>query len=58
MSEFTEITDEMITNLLTHTDSLMNHIYFINQTFNLKPNKDTMEHALIMLIYKNIGRNF
>ncbi|MDO3654787.1 HamA C-terminal domain-containing protein [Bacillus subtilis] len=39
MYEFNEITDEMIGNLLTHTDSLMNHIYLINQSFDLKPNK-------------------
>ena len=46
-----EITEEMINELITHTQSLINHIYWFKQDFNILPTK---EHIGTAITYTDI----
>lgn len=46
-----EITKEMVDELITHTESLINHIYWFKQDFNIPPTK---EHIGTAITYTDI----
>ena len=46
-----EITKQMIDELITHTESLINHIYWFKQDFNISPTK---EHIGTAITYTDI----
>lgn len=41
-----DINEEIIRNLITHTKSLVNHVYWFKQDFNIQPTKDHIGTAI------------
>lgn len=41
-----EITKEKVDELLTHTESLINHIYWFKQDLNIQPSKEHIGTAI------------